>query len=350
MAKLQRVLIRNFRNVTQRELELDTDFIVSGQNMSGKTNTLNAIHWAFTGATLEGSNDNRANFPINDESSRTSVVLDFGDFTFERYCEMVDYTPTVKIKINGIETPSVKNGEAQLHAKLELSDIILQNPKFNIVRFLLNPLYFDTLAPKELRKFLYKLADINFQEIADQQNGNVKEVINKYLNNEPYALLDAIDKSKKQIKKSLDIVKGAPQIFPSVTEEAAKKEKELNKSLKTIESDEALADKFALAVSKRINVFFQKAMGIKVCLLEKGVGDDVFKDVCYPILPKSGLPFDVGSYAERSYVGIRFIQEVCLKWNIKPLPILLDNMESLDENTSRLVNELGVQYIGALVK
>ena len=352
---LEKVSIRNFRNVKSSDLGFEgNNIIISGKNMSGKTNTLNAIHWAFTGVTLDGSNDNRANFPIVEKGvaiPTTSVKLDFGDFIFERVCEVVDGTPTVSIYIDGDKTTSIKNGEARLHAKLGLTDIILTQPKgFNIVRFLLNPLYFDTCAPKDLRKFFYNLANINLSEMAQKQTKGVVGMLEKYQISEPYALSDAIASKKKATKKTIETCKGARALFPSIEEESLKLEKEQSKVLKEIESDEALAEKYALSISKFVNDFYQRAMGIKVCLLEKGVGDDVFKDVCYPILPESELPFAVGSYAERSYVGIRFIQEVCLKWEIKPLPILLDNMESLDRYTSAFVDSLGVQYIGALVK
>ena len=61
MAFLQRVIIRNFRNVNFKELLVDENYIMRGHNMTGKTNSLNAIHWAYTGVTLDGSADNRAN-------------------------------------------------------------------------------------------------------------------------------------------------------------------------------------------------------------------------------------------------------------------------------------------------
>ena len=353
MANLQRVIIRNFRNVTDKEIILLGSNIISGANMSGKTNTLNAIHWAFTGVTLEGSSDNRANFPIDDPTSVsvTQVHLDFGSFTFERRCEMVDGTPTMSILVDGFPAKTIKNGEAQLHAKLGLTDIILTQPKdFNIVRFLLDPLYFDTISPSALRKFLYMLSDTDFKELATHQIASVQRLLNEREIYDPYKLGDALAKDKKACKKVIDGCKVARDLFPSITDEANAKEKEQTKLLKSIEADEALAEKYALSVSKHINKYYEKAMGIKVCLLEKGVGEGVFKDVCYPILPKSNLPFHLGSQAEKTYVGMKFINEVCLTWNIKPLPILLDNMESLDEHTQTFVNDLGVQYIGALVK
>jgi len=351
MALLKRVIIDNFRNLSHREIDLGIKNIIEGKNMSGKTNSLNAIHWAFTGTTLDGSNDNRSNMQIVElgvAQPPIEVTLDFGDFTFERVCQLVGGTPSVSIYVNGEET-TVKNGEAQLHKYLELTDFILKYPKFNIIKFLLNPLYFETVAPKDLRKFFYSLADISLNDIQAQQNQKIQDIIKYYLTNEPYALCEAIDKRKKGLKKNIETCKGARLLFPSIEEESRKLEKEQTKLLVQTEGEEALANKYTTRVAMRINEYYKKAMGIQVCLLEKGVGDDVYKDVCYPILPKSNLPFALGSYAERSYVGMRFIQEVCLKYNIKPLPILLDNMESLDSNTEYFVDSLGVQYIGAKV-
>lgn len=348
MAFLERVEIHNFRNVRCKYLDFNVKNIISGKNMTGKTNTLNAIHWAFTGVTLDGSNDNRANFPLDGDQT-TSVKLYFGDFIFQRVCEMEGGKPTITIYIDGDKAPTIKNGEARLHSKLGLSDFVLNYPKFDIIRFLLNPLFFDTLAPKDMRKFLYALSETSFESIKATQSQRVKDVVDSYLTNEPYALLETIDKKKKAIKKALTTCKEARDLFPSIAVESKQLEKDLNEKAARVETEEVLAQKYALAISKKVNAFYQKAMGIKICLLEEGVGDDVYKDVCYPILPKSELPFKVGSYAERAYVGMRFIQEVCLKWNIKPLPILLDNMESLDSNTEFFVDSLGVQYIGAKV-
>lgn len=352
MATLQCVKIRNFRNVADKEIVMLGSNIISGANMTGKTNTLNAIHWAFTGVDLTGSNDNRANFPI-DGGNKTSVFLDFGSFTFERVCEMANDTPTVTVLIDGEATNSVKAGEALLYAKLGLADLVLTQPKgFDIVRFLINPLYFDTISPSALRKFFYKLANVDLNAIAAQQTKPVKEVLEK-MNlafNDPYKLSEAITKTKKNIENCIKTCRLAADMFPSIKEEAADTEKVFIKDLKTTETNEALIDKYALNVSKKVNEYYEKAMGIKVCVLEKGVGDGVYKDVCYPILPKSGLPFSAGSQAEKTYVGVKFINEVCLTWNIKPLVVLIDNMESLDEFTTKYLNDLGVQYIGALVK
>lgn len=353
MSRLERISIRNFRNVPSRDLlVMGNSCVVDGPNMSGKTNTLNAIHWAFTGKTLEGTSDNRENLTNVDKSEEIppiSVKLEFRDFVFERRCEVEDGTPTVSIYVNGVKT-TIKKGEAQLHAMLGLTDTILNTKgSFDIVRFLLNPLYFDALAPKDLRRFFYGLAELDFNAIASQQSMAVFNVVNASEKKDPYELLDDIAKQKKAIKGKIATCKDARALFPSIEKESQDLEKEETKKLKAKESDEALANKYALAVSKRANAYFKKAMGITVCLLEEGVGDDVYKDVCYPILPKSKLPFAQGSYAERTYVGVKFIQEVCLKFNINPLPILIDNMESLDGNMRKLLDNLNAPYIGAIV-
>lgn len=353
MSRLERISIRNFRNVQSRDLlVMGQSCVVDGPNMSGKTNTLNAIHWAFTGKTLDGSNDNRENLAIVGKGEAIppiSVKLEFRDFVFERTCEVVDGTPTVTVLVNG-EKVTTKKGEAQLHSKLGLSDIILNTKgSFDILRFLLNPLYFETLAPKDLRRFFYGLAELDFNAIANQQSMAVFNVVNGSEKKDPYELLAEIAKQKKTIKDKISTCKSARALFPSIEKESQDLEKEETKKLKAKESDEALANKYALAVSKRANAYFKKAMGITVCLLEEGAGDDVYIDVCYPILPKSGLPFAQGSYAEQTYVGVKFIQEVCLKFNIKPLPILIDNMESLDADMRKLLDNLNAPYIGAIV-
>lgn len=347
--KLKKVIIQNFRNV-DRELECSDATIIEGKNMSGKTNTLNAIHWAFTGADMEGSVDNRINFSFGYHAP-ISVELVFDTFSFKRECAFEGDTPTTKIYIDKVESKTTKAGEAMLHAKLGLSDIILGQPKgFNIVKFLLNPLYFETVAPKDLRMFFYKLSHLNFDSLASAQTKAIQNVIAKMGTNDPYLLASKIGAEIRAEKGILDACKVALQYFPSVKEEATKKQNDAYKKLTKLDADQALANKWSVEVSKVVNKYFENAMGIQVCLLEKGVGDDVYKDVCYPILPNSKLPFFMGSQAEKVYVGIKFIQEVCLTYNIRPLPILVDNMESLDEHTQYELDSLGVQYIGALVK
>lgn len=353
MSQLQRAIIYNFRNVGIRALEVGVQpCVIGGPNMSGKTNTLNAIHWAFTGKTLDGSNDDRANFPTTqkeEETPKTSVRLEFDDFTFVRECQVVDGKPTESILIDGNKM-IIKKGEAYLHSKLGLSDLIINaKGKFDIVRFLLNPLYFEDVATKDLRRFFYDLANLDFDAIARQQSMAVFDLLNGMSSKDPYEVLDEVTKSKKAIKSKIDTCKAARVLFPSILKESETMEKEETKNLKKAESDEALAKKYSDAISKNVNAYFKKAMGITVCLFEEGVGDGVYKEVCYPILPKSKLPFAQGSYAERTYVSVKFIQEVCLKFNIKPLPILIDNMESLDADMRKLLDNINAPYIGAIV-
>lgn len=351
--QVKKVVINNFRNIDHKELVCDASTtIMCAKNMSGKTNTLNAIHWAFTGSNLEGSVDNRANLPINKtDVNEISVRVETDTFSFERKAIMEDGTPTVHLFVDDVECGTVKKGDALIVQKLGLTDIVLSSPKdFNIVKFLLNPLYFDTLAPKTLRKFLYQFAQINFDEICEKQVKAVKELLSSYTNKDPYFLAETLDKDKKAIKKTIDGCKTAKTLFPSISEDADKAIKEQTALLTKVDVNIALVDKYALSVSKSVNEFYKTAMGVAICLLEKGVGEDVYKDVCYPVLPTSNLPFHLGSYAEKTYIGVLFINEFCLRFNVRPLTLLIDNMESLDNNTTKFLNNLGVNYIGAFVK
>lgn len=349
---LNSIQINNFRNVKDVVVNFDDKqhALICGPNMSGKTNTLNAIYWAFTGVDLEGSNDNRANLnKITQDPIR--VTLNFDDFTFARICKMEDDKPSVTIEIDGKEAKTIKFGEATLHSKLGLSDIILEQPSgFDIVKFLLNPLYFTQVSTKSLRSFFLWLANIDLNAISEKQNKVVKETLNKFKKVDPYQLGDSISKEIKKCSKIVDQCKGAILLFPSIKEEANNLIKEWSKNLAIAKADEASADKYALCVSKKLNDFYKSKMKIEVCLLEKGVGEDVFADVCYPILPKSKLPFDLGSYAEKTLVAAKFINEVSTTFNIRPLPLLVDNLESLDANTFKSFEELNVAYIGAIVK
>ena len=353
MAQLKEVLIHNFRNVESSHLVFNgNNIIVAGKNMIGKTNTLNAIHWAFTGVTMDGSADNRVNFreSENKTAEEFSVTLTFDTFDFTRVCKMEDGKPTVTIYIGTEKAASIKKGEATIHYNLGLTDMILKEGKIDIVRFLLNPLYFDTVPAKDLRKFFYSLSNISFSSMMEDEPKMVLKVIEKYNKTDPYELADKIGSEKKAVKADIATCKAAAKLFPNIKADAEKLQAKKEKELKTIEGHESLCERYALDMSRVINEYYSLAMGIQVCLLEKGAGDDVFKDVCYPLLPKDGRPFALGSYAERSLVGMMFINEVCKKWKINPLPILLDNMESLDDTTTHYVESLGVQYIGALVK
>lgn len=356
--KLKEVKIHNFRNIDHKVLEVDEHAtIISGENMSGKTNTLNAIHWAFTGKTLDGSNDNRANFPI-DCGGLTAYYVEvlFDTFGFARVCEMVNGTPTVSIHINGEVQKTVKVGEAQLHKALGLTDFVLTQPRgFDIIQFLLNPLYFEKVAPKSLRQFFYKLCDVDFEKVANKQNKTVYEAIQCYGKTDPYELLEIVAKEKAKVKKVItwcdDTFKIAPEIDKGLVQIRLEK---ANKELKLIENQEALLQKYALAVSKEVNKYYQKAMDIKVCLLEPGVGDDVFLDVCYPILPVSNLPFSQGSYAEKTRIAVSFVSLIAAKYNIPTLPLLIDNYESLDEFSKtalyNFIEAYSAQYIAAKVQ
>ena len=355
MAVLNKISVSNFRNVKHCDFCFaeSNNLVIEGKNAIGKTNTLNAIHWAFTGVNLDGSNDNRSNLAKGTEEPIV-VTLEFDGFSFTRKCEMVDGSPTVTILINDIEQKSIKAGEAMLHTKLGLSDIVLAQPSgFDIVRFLLNPFYFDGVSAKSLRNFMIWLAHLDLISASKSQGKKTLDIIKEYKTNDPTEIIDALGKEKRTLKKNIDCCKTAKTLFkdyPDFVEIANKTLAQLNKDLVVLETKEALIEKYALFISNHLNTYYQSALGIKICMLEKGVGEDVYKDVCYPILPKSNLPFSLGSQAERTIVAIKFIQSVCLGYNIKPLPLLIDNMESLDSDTLEFLEELNVQYIGARVK
>lgn len=356
--KINAININNFRNVSRLYVTMHGGYhVIYGPNMSGKTNTLNAIHWAITGKDMEGHNDDRANIPtVPDWTREMSVEIEFDSFKLKRVLDITKDKPSQLIYINNAKADTLRQGQAIIYNKLGLTDIILTQPKgFEIVSFLLNPLYFKTVAPSTLRKFFYKMADIDIDALYAKQKKTVAAAIDKYKIDDvdPYILLDSVAKSKKDFKKVLDSIKVIKPLLTNPVE-LDEIEKKTTSDLAIVESDETLIGLYAQNVSGLVEKFYSKQMDIHICLREEGATEGVVKDVCYPILPESGLPFDRGSYAERTFVGVRFIATFLQLFNLLPLPILIDNMESLDSHTTKLLNELAtkndIQYIGAFVE
>ena len=358
--KINAIRINNFRNVPHLDVTFDKGYhVIYGPNMSGKTNTLNAIHWAITGKDMEGHNDDRVNIPTTLDptiSNDISVEIEFDSFKLKRVLGITNGKPSQLIYINNAKAETLKQGQAIIYNKLNLTDIILTQPKgFEIASFLMNPLYFKTVPPSTLRKFFYRMAGVDLNDVYSKQRKTVAAAIDKYKldDADPYILLDSLAKPKKDCKKVLDAIKVIKPMLKN-PDELSEIEKAANTEAAVIDSDETLLGIYAQNVAALVEKFYSRQMDIHICLREEGATEGVVKDVCYPILPNSNLPFDRGSYAERTFVGVRFIATFVDLFNISPLPILIDNMESLDSNTTKLLNELAakrdIQYIGAFVE
>lgn len=349
--KVKSIKINSFRNIENCEITPEKNaFIISGHNGTGKTNRLNAIHWCLTGSDMEGSNDDRANIPtskLKTEGVVLDVTIKFDTFMVQRVSELdANNNLTQKLIINDDPFTTLKKSEAVLNQKLGLLDCILKQPKgFDIKKFLINPLYIETLAPSTFRKFICQYAEVDMPAIA-LKNKSRAELTTKYGSADPLVIADKVAKEKKTLKaekESLEKVKkflndNYPETAPKfILDDITAKLTENAQHSALITTDEVVLEKYARAVSDKVEDYFNKRLGIKICLLEKGVGEDVFKDVCYPLLPDSKLPFAQGSTAEKLMVAWSFVKDFANKNGITIPLILIDEAENMDEKTTQAV-------------
>lgn len=324
---LKTVTIQNFKSLVNKTLICDKNkTIIEGANKTGKTTVLDAIYWAVTGHTLDESTNNIALIPLGTKREITTrVSLEFDNFTLVRGLYRERTGISTFVEIDGEIIPTLKKAEAIINAKLGLTDISIISPKgFDIKAFLMNPLYFESVAPGTMRKFYYKMANIDLAEIYKTQNDPIKEAMARVKADEldPYILLDTIANEQKENKKKIDALNLVMSLIPP-TKKMESLVKSLMKKNTLLEADAALIKNYALDVNLYLNNTYNK-YGLAIRLTEYNITTNVAKEVCYPTLANN-LPYSLGSYAEKS----------------------------LDEKSTKFLNNYiegySLQYIGAKV-
>ena len=119
-----------------------------------------------------------------------------------------------------------------------------------------------------------------------------------------------------------------------------------------VDSDSVMLDSYVRCLDLAYDSFLKDYLGnIRLVLLEKGAGDDVYKSVCYPLIPNTTTPFECGSTSEQIRLGCALnvaIAKNCEKVSI--LPLLFDECETLDYRSLGLLSaRCDTQLISACV-
>lgn len=357
---INKVNIKSFRNIKNTEYtfsELGGNVAISGGNALGKTNTLNAIMWCLTGSDLFGNATKQLNVPNDYDSNEISldcpvdVEVELNVGTIER---TYDQNGKEVIYINGNAADTLKNGETlidQMLGTLQLS-IINKSKKFDVRKFLLNPLYIKQVATIDFRKFVLSLINeyVNQKDVLLTLGDSVLKLLEPYnpLENDINTISDNLSNEKKNLDNLLKeqkivlgwLQKHHKELEKDITDlqESMKSEK---KALNGIEEVSIALDRYAIAVSKAYNEFCERYFdGINFCLLEKGVTEDVWKNVCYPYIPNTKLPFDQGSTSEQIRLGCLFTLSVIKKFSMtNTLPLLFDECETLDYKSLNIISK-----------
>lgn len=148
--------VRSFKNL--KDVRFDTNgksVGITGENGIGKSNLLNAIYWCLTGADLEGSVDNSNFVPFHDKQQSVDVAVELNVATIRRRASYdVKGTLSQMLTIDGVDAPTLKDGEIEIDKRLGILEYTLEsfsNKDFNLRQFLMNPNYYLTLSPKTIR-------------------------------------------------------------------------------------------------------------------------------------------------------------------------------------------------------
>lgn len=165
--KIKRLKVTNFRNIVNKEIDVNETTVIEGKNGIGKSNLLNAVSWFITEKLLTdkwgtGENDIKSIIPTNNNQGDTPMVT----MTFDngvtltkelniKYGNNGKFTTTVVGYENGVES---ETKQEWLKTMLEYFNY---SPCLTVVdelRLFTDPLYaLQKLEPQDLRTLLIAL-------------------------------------------------------------------------------------------------------------------------------------------------------------------------------------------------
>lgn len=364
---IKSALIVSFRNLSKIAIEANNEnhICIYGNNMQGKTNVLNAIYWCLTGHNLTGDDNDFSNVPYGKRDFKVdgticdvklTLSIDGVEHTIHRTIENKG-NKLSQVLVIDCEEFALKNGELKIDELLGTLALTVKDTKaFSIRRFLLNPMYYLNVAPKDLRAYMVKLlcGDANESEILAKSglSEKTKKLIasgiaaHKTVANFSKATNDAIKKITKEqdalINVKSFIAEQKSNVFDDVI---AKKDKDISSRFMAESEKKVTIDEF----SKYLNDYYlatAKSKNLGIVFLEKGQGEDSWDEVCYPKLLTDDLSIKLGSTAERILVSCLFVATIRKFCNLGSLPILVDEGETIDYSSLQFLSDnCGCQII-----
>ena len=181
--RVKKIEINNYKSIGNMVLNLSKCNIIVGKNHIGKTNTISAPYWLFTGKQFDGSSDDIGIKPIGNEGEKISVKVIFEDndgkeqsiektyqekWTKTRGSEELTLTGhETKYLINGLEQKKISEALTDIDAMLGMEDSKMNNVK-NIDKYqlLTNPLYVEMCDWKALRNLIISIVgDVSNEDV-----------------------------------------------------------------------------------------------------------------------------------------------------------------------------------------
>lgn len=368
--KITKIKINSFRNLSDVEFDVSGNTTFSGQNHLGKTNILNACYWCLTGTDLDNCSSNSLNVPNelkNAEIEQGKLLVDVELTTdvgsIRRTINYNKGTLQETIYIDGYPATTLKDGEIAIDKKLGILALTVINfGKFELRRFLLNPLYALQVSESELRQFyIGQFDNESSRSVAfDSLNPNVREVIRGLYDafgGSVGAMSVDVNNDIRQTKKDLSDIKVIRSYlnsidFTNIEEEKFKIDEDIiniSSKLQKLTSIKSGIDMYAAALGLVIEGEFQKVVPeLQLKLFEHDRSGEVIKECCKPIIRRTGLPLQMGSTSEKILKTLGMVYFFEKQAGIK-LPVFIDEGETLDELTFKSLSILPNQFFVSVV-
>ncbi len=345
----------------------------------------------------------------NNQNTKLNEAIDQVNVAKEKLhsCEITlkDYESKLHVineqgKLNKLKYESLTNDIEKL--QLELSEVIAnpdkcpncgyvlnedkQEAKINILKNKINDLLEQRKLPVEETKMLVKDKEM-LNEFISQANSDLdslkadlsdKEAILNKIKEEPFnpiseatnklkdAYLELKEKLSEEEQKHSDLMFDVEQKY---AEECLKINKEIEpllqakynlklykktekektvlvNELNEVEAQYTLCDNYIKTRIKCINDKTFETFGIEFEMLKEQVNGGL-EEVCYPVL--NGKTYNQLNRGLKEYLGAKFITKIKELTEVTGMPILIDNAESLSNNSLLKIVEMGSQIIATRV-
>lgn len=192
--KINKVTIKNFRNIKFATYDLKHTNIFTGPNREGKTNTILAIYWALADYLMDGSSDFASFKPIGNEKAEVSVELEFDGIKLKKVfaenwvktrgsTEATMQGHYTDYFIDDVKMKSITEAKKQIIKSFGLENKI-DISKFDLLRAIIDPYYLaEKIDWTILRKFIIELiGDVKNEDVlnTDETFTNVEMLLEHY--------------------------------------------------------------------------------------------------------------------------------------------------------------------------
>lgn len=242
--KIKELTLKNYRNIKYQSLYFGgASAFICGENRRGKTNTLEALYWLLTDDLLNSSDISRIkpNGDNNDLITSVCAVFSYLDCGITKTLELKKEFKSVFKNERGEEVATFQGNKTDYYINnllcetktdfiKQLADILRVeiNADINIIKALINPLYFGELGEgkdwQDLRRFIENLAPKDTTESADysaltddltRYDGDIEKVKKYYRSS-----IKALSTQEAAEKGKIDYIESLPRVSSEEKERA----------------------------------------------------------------------------------------------------------------------------------